>query len=190
MAAGNATAVVADDEALLRRLAATADEEALSELYDRHQASMYGLAMRITHDAALAQDAVQEAFVGIWRNAGRYSASRASVRTWMMSITHHRAIDVVRRRRPTAPLPETETVDASLRVPDVWPEVARGIDGDTVRRAMSALPEIQRQAIQLAYFDGLTQVEIAERTGAPLGTVKSRVRLGLQQMRRALEGST
>ena len=189
-AAGDVTVVAASDEALIERLAATADEAALSDLYDRYQAMMYGLAMRITGDAALAQDAVQEAFVGVWRNAGRYSAGKASVRTWIMSITHHRAIDVVRRRKPTTTLPDTETADEALRAPDIWPEVSRGIDADAVRVAIDGLPDIQRQAIELAYFEGLTQVEIAERTGAPLGTVKSRVRLGLQTMRRSLEGVT
>ena len=190
LAAGDVTLAADSDEALIERLAATADEAALSDLYDRYQAMMYGLAMRITGDAALAQDAVQEAFVGVWRNAGRYSAGRASVRTWIMSITHHRAIDVVRRRKPTTTLPDTETADEALRAPDVWPEVSRGIDAAAVRVAIDGLPEIQRQAIELAYFEGLTQVEIAERTGAPLGTVKSRVRLGLQTMRRSLEGVT
>ena len=190
LAAGDETLGVVSDEELIGRLAATADEAALSDLYDRYQAMMYGLAMRITGDAALAQDAVQEAFVGVWRNAGRYSAGRASVRTWIMSITHHRSIDVVRRRRPTTTLPDTETVDEALRSPDVWPAVNRSLDADAVRTAIAGLPDIQRQAIELAYFEGLTQVEIADRTGAPLGTVKSRVRLGLQTMRRALEGVT
>jgi len=176
------------DDALLERLAMQADTEALSELYDRYQALMYGLAMRITNDAQMAQDAVQEAFVGVWRNAARYSAARASVRTWLMSITHHRAIDLVRRRRATVALPEAgETVAAALTVPDVWTEVSRSMDSDTVREAMAHLPEAQRQAIELAYFHGLTQVEIAERTQSPLGTIKSRVRLGLQTMRRHLE---
>jgi RNA polymerase sigma-70 factor (ECF subfamily) len=176
------------DEALLERLAAGADESALSDLYDRYQAQMYGIAMRITRDPALAQDAVQEAFVGVWRNAARYAAGRSSVRTWMLSIAHHRAIDIVRRRRPAATLPEVETADAALTTPDVWPEVAQTLDRAEVTAAMAGLPKAQREAIQLAYFEGLTQVEIADRTGAPLGTVKSRVRLGLLQLRRALEG--
>jgi len=189
VAADGAAQVGTSDEALLERLAQGVDEDALSELYDRYQGSMYGLAMRITGDAQLAQDAVQEAFVGIWRNAARYSGSKASVRTWMMSIAHHRAIDLVRRRRPTSPLPETETqaVGEAFRSPDVWPEVARASDAEAVRRAMSTLPDAQRETIELAYFEGLTQVEIAERTNAPLGTIKSRVRLGLTQMRRILE---
>jgi RNA polymerase sigma-70 factor (ECF subfamily) len=148
---------------------------------------MYGLAMRITRDPALAQDAVQEAFVGVWRNAGRYAAGRSSVRTWMLSIAHHRAIDIVRRRRPTSALPEIETAEPALTTPDVWPEVARTLDRDSVTAAMASLPDPQREAIQLAYFEGLTQVEIAERTSTPLGTVKSRVRLGLLALRRALQ---
>jgi RNA polymerase sigma-70 factor (ECF subfamily) len=186
-AADSANSSGPTDEALIQRLAADADEDALSELYDRYQALMYGIAMRITNDAALAQDAVQEAFVGVWRNSAKYVSGRASVRTWILSITHHRAIDIVRRRRATTTLPETDTVDAALTVPDVWPEVARAFDGEAVRGAIGGLPQIQREAIELAYFEGLTQVENASRTGAPLGTVKSRVRLGLQQLRRQLE---
>lgn len=190
VAAGGAAVPGTSDEVLLERLATRADTEALSELYDRYQAQMYGLAMRITNDAQMAQDAVQEAFVGVWRNAARYSPVRASVRTWILSITHHRAVDLVRRRRVTVVLPEaTETVAEALSVPDVWPEVARSVDADAVRRAIAQLPDAQRQAIELAYFEGLTQVEIAERTQSPLGTIKSRVRLGLLTMRRSLEDS-
>lgn len=177
----------ASDESLLERLSNGSDPQAASELYDRYQGAMYGLAMRITRDQALAQDAVQEAFVGVWRNASRYTAGRASVRTWMLAITHHRAIDILRRRRATSELPDPESGEPALSVPDVWPEVSRSLDRDTVRVAIETLPVAQRQAIELAYFEGLTQVEISERTGAPLGTVKSRVRLGLRQMRSVLE---
>jgi len=151
---------------------------------------MYGLAMRITNDAALAQDAVQEAFVGVWRNASRYVQGRASVRTWMIAIAHHRAIDIVRRRRATSPLPEFDEIHEALTAPDVWPQVARAADAAEVRRAISTLPEAQRRSIELAYFSGLTQTEIAQREGAPLGTVKSRVRLGLAALRRELEEPT
>ena len=187
-AADGAAVLATSDEALIERLAVRADTEALSELYDRYQALMYGLAMRVTNDAQLAQDAVQEAFVGVWRNAARYSAARASVRTWILSITHHRAIDLIRRRRATVALPEaSETVAEALTVPDVWPEIAHSIDVDAVRAAIAQLPDAQRQAIELAYFGGLTQVEIAQRTESPLGTIKSRVRLGLLTLRRQLE---
>ena len=179
MVADSAATAATTDEELLGRLAAGVDEAALSELYDRYQAAMYGLAMRITNDAALAQDAVQEAFVGVWRNAARYAEGRASVRTWMLSITHHRAIDILRRRRATSPLPEVEDGNEALTAPDVWPEVARAADADAVRGALAGLPDAQRQAIELAYFGGLTQTEISQRESVPLGTVKSRVRLGL-----------
>src|SRR5262245_26962500 len=124
VAADSAALAAVSDEELLERLAANADEAALSELYDRYQASMYGLAMRITSDAGLAQDAMQEAFVGIWRNASRYTAGRASVRTWMLSITHHRCVDLLRRRRAALTLPEPESgglVAEAFRAPDVWP---------------------------------------------------------------------
>ncbi len=182
------TAGAVTDEALLESIAA-GEQSALSELYDRYQGLMYGMATRITGDPTQAQDVVQDAFVGVWRNAGRYMSTRASARTWILSIAHHRAVDAVRRRRPTSELPEPEmTPPASLVSPDVWPEVARRLDTDTVREALARLPAAQREAIELAYFAGLTQQEIAARTEAPLGTVKSRVRLGLLQLRRVLDG--
>ena len=190
MAADSRALAAQADEELLARLAETADGAVLSELYDRYQALMYGLALRITNDRGQAQDVVQEAFVGVWRHAGRYVAGRGSVRTWVLSITHHRAIDLVRRRRPASPLPETEVLEQTLTSPDVWPEVARAEDAQAVRVALDGLPEAQRTAIELAYFDGLTQSEIADRTGTPLGTVKSRVRLGLQQLRSSLADVT
>ena len=145
---------------------------------------MYGLALRITNDPVLAQDGVQEAFLGVWRNASRFEAGKASGRTWMMSITHHRAIDAIRRRRPTVELPEPEMPPpAALTMPDLWEEVAGRLDAGIIRAALERLSAVQRQAIELAYFAGLTQQEIAERTNAPLGTVKSRVRLGLLALR-------
>lgn len=170
------------DEALLER-AAGGDQAAIATLYDRYKGMMFGLATRITGDAALAQDVVQEAFVGIWRNAARFSSARASARTWILSICHHRAVDAVRRRRFADPLPDPELPPPpQLALPDVWTDVSARLDATAVRGAMASLPEAQRVAIDLAYFGGLTQTEIAERTGAPLGTVKSRVRLGLIAM--------
>lgn len=174
------------DEALLDR-AARGESTAIGTLYDRYQGLMYGLANRITRDPALAQDVVQDAFVGIWRNAARYSSSRASARTWILSITHHRAVDAVRRRRPTSEIPDPELAPAGLVLPDIWPEVVGRLDAAAVRNALGELSPVQREAIELAYFSGLTQQEIAEKTTTPLGTVKSRVRLGLLQLRRSLE---
>ncbi len=183
-------ATVADDadRAVLGRIA-NGELNALDELYERYKTMAYSIAYRITNDATLAEDVVQDAFLGAWRNAARYIQGRGSVKTWLLSIVHHRAIDAVRRRRPTTELPDREAVPpAALRLPDVWAEVAANLDAEMVRGALGALSDVQREAIELAYYDGLTQVEIAERTSTPLGTVKSRMRLGLLTMRRGLSG--
>jgi len=111
------------------------------------------------------------------------------VKTWLLSIVHHRAVDAVRRRRPTTELPEREDVPpAALTLPDIWPEVAGNLDRAAIAAALATLSDVQREAIELAYWGGLTQQEIAEQTGTPLGTVKSRVRLGLLALRRTLTG--
>lgn len=166
------------------------DQSAIGQLYDRFSGQMYGLAMRITGDATLAQDVVQESFVGIWRNAARFDAARASARTWIMSIAHNRSIDAIRRRRPAQELPDPELPPpAALTSPDIWGEVAGRMDADQVRAAVMTLSPVQREAIALAYFGGLTQQEIADKTGAPLGTVKSRVRLGLMALKDVLAGT-
>ena len=163
--------------------------DALQELYDRYRIMAYSIALRITTDPSLAEDVVQDAFLGVWRNASRYVEGRGSVKTWLLSIVHHRAGDAVRRRRPTTELPEREDVPPpALTLPDVWGEVADNLDRAEIATAMATLTDVQREAIELAYWGGLTQQEIAERTGAPLGTVKSRVRLGLLSLRRALVG--
>jgi RNA polymerase sigma-70 factor (ECF subfamily) len=151
----------------------------------------YSIAYRITNDATLAEDVVQDAFLGAWRNAARYVEGRGSVKTWLLAIVHHRAIDAIRRRRPTTELPDIDAaLPEALTLPDVWAEVSASLDSVTVRGALVGLSDVQREAIELAYFGGLTQQEIAERTGAPLGTVKSRMRLGLLAMRRSLETSS
>ena len=163
--------------------------DALQDLYDRYRTMAYSIALRITADASLAEDVVQDAFLGAWRNAARYVEGRGSVKTWLLSIVHHRAIDAVRRRRPTSELPEAEAPPPpALTLPDVWKEVAGNLDREAIAAALATLSDVQREAIELAYFGGLTQVEIADRTGTPLGTVKSRVRLGLLAMRAALTG--
>src|SRR4029079_15066107 len=163
--------------------------DALQELYDRYRVMAYSIALRITADASLAEDVVQDAFLGVWRNASRYVEGRRSVKTWLLSIVHHRAVDAVRRRRPTTELPEREDVPPpALTLPDIWAEVAGNLDRAEIATAMATLSDVQREAIELAYWGGLTQQEIAKRTGTPLGTVKSRVRLGLLSLRRALVG--
>jgi len=179
------------DRAALARIAG-GELAALEYLYDRYKTMAYSIAYRITNDATLAEDVVQDAFLGAWRNAARYVEGRGSVKTWLLSIVHHRAIDAIRRRRPTTELPEIDAgLPDALTLPDVWAEVSASLDSVTVREALVALSDVQREALELAYFGGLTQQEIADRTGTPLGTVKSRMRLGLLAMRRSLEvGST
>ena len=179
------------DRAALARISG-GELAALEELYDRYKTMAYSIAYRITNDATLAEDVVQDAFLGAWRNAARYVEGRGSVKTWLLSIVHHRSIDAIRRRRPTTELPEIDAgLPDALTLPDVWGEVSAGLDAEAVREALVALSDVQREALELAYFGGLTQQEIAERTGTPLGTVKSRMRLGLLAMRRSLEvGST
>jgi RNA polymerase sigma factor (sigma-70 family) len=161
------------DRAVLARVAA-GQLDALQDLYDTYRTMAYSIALRITKDPGTAEDVVQEAFLGAWRNAGRYAEGRGSVKTWLLAIVHHRAIDMIRRRKPTVDLPDRDAVPPdALTLTDIWPEVAGNLD---------------REAIELAYFGGLTQLEIAERTSTPLGTVKSRIRLGLLAMRAVLVG--
>jgi len=179
------------DRAALARVSG-GELAALEDLYDRYKTMAYSIAYRITNDPTLAEDVVQDAFLGAWRNAARYAEGRGSVKTWLLSIVHHRAIDAIRRRRPTTELPEIDAgLPEALTLPDIWAEVSASLDSVTVREALVALSDVQRETLELAYFGGLTQQEIAERTGTPLGTVKSRMRLGLLAMRRSLEvGST
>src|SRR6186997_3653094 len=147
------------DRAALERIAR--DElGALDDLYERYKTMAYSIAYRITNDATLAEDVVQEAFLGVWRNAARYVEGRGSVKTWLLSIVHHRAIDAVRRRRPTTELPDREAVPPqALTLPDIWGEVAGNLDRAEIASALATLSDVQREAIELAYFGGLTHVE-------------------------------
>lgn len=176
------------DEALLARVARR-DVEALTDLYDRHRAAAFAIALRVTASVPAAEDAIQDAFLDAWRQASAFDATRGSARSWLLAVVHHRAIDLVRRRRSSDPLPEATDLPASLVAPDVWPEVAGRLDAVAVRAALTSLPGPQREAIELAYWGGLTQSEIAARTGVPLGTVKGRMRLGLGALALALRGT-
>ena len=184
---GRVASAADDADRAVLVLVAAGQLDALQDLYDKYRTMAYSIALRITADASLAEDVVQDAFLGAWRNAARYVEGKGSVKTWLLSIVHHRAVDAVRRRRPTVELPEHEAVPPSaMTLPDIWPEVAGNLDREDIAAALTSLSDVQREALELAYFGGLTQQEIASRTGTPLGTVKSRVRLGLLAMRRAL----
>ena len=177
-----------DDASLLRRVQA-GDDQALAALYDRHGGAAYGLAYRIAGDAATAEDAVQEAFVSLWRQAPRFDAERGQVRSWLLTIVHHRAIDFVRRKtnRPERQLPdgaEEFLVDAG---PAPHEAVASSMQSALVREAVRRIPEDQRRTVEMAYFGGMTHVEIAEAMGVPLGTVKSRLRIAMEKLRDELQ---
>ena len=167
------------DEALVA-LVARSDESALAELYDRYGRVAYGLARRVLRDPALAEDAVQDAFLAVWRAAPSFVPERAKASTWILTILHRRAIDLVRReaRRAVDPLEDSHAEVAGAE--DIaW----RRLEGGRVRDALRQLPDPQREAIELAYYAGFTQSELAERLGEPLGTIKSRMFNGLSRLR-------
>jgi RNA polymerase sigma factor (sigma-70 family) len=170
------------DEALLA-LAAREDELALAELYDRYGRVAYGLALRIVRDPALAEDAVQEAFLTVWRSAGSFRSDKAKPSTWILTLVHRRAVDVVRReeRRRAAPLEGTEEPDERSLAADE--EIELTDRRRLVQEALRQLPDEQREALELAYYGGLTQSELAERLSVPLGTIKSRMFTGLRRLR-------
>ena len=169
------------DEALLS-LVASSDDAALAELYDRFGRVAYGLALRILRDEALAQDAVQEAFLAVWRTADRFLAERAKASTWILTLVHRRAVDLVRRedRRRGEPLERVPEPAAPETTED---EATLGFRRRVVQEALAQLSPEQRQALELGYYGGLTQSELAEQLGQPLGTIKSRMFSGLSRLR-------
>ncbi len=171
------------DEALLA-LCSRADESALGELYDRYGRVAYGLALRIVRDRALAEDAVQEAFLAVWRSAGSFLAEQGKPSTWILTLVHRRAVDLVRReeRRRGEPLEEVVQPTGEATDEEAWLRAQRQV----VQEALRKLPEEQREAIELAYYGGFTQSELAERLGQPLGTIKSRMFAGLKRLRQLL----
>ena len=177
---------LADEEVM--QLVQRGDPRAFELLYDRHGGAAYSLAYRIVGKQAAAEDVVQEALLSIWRSRRRYDPTRGSVRTWILGIVHNRAVDGLRRssvherRRESLDVVE-ERFEARERT-DV--EVARREEARSVRGALDTLPTEQRQTIELAYFGGFTQSQIAELMEQPVGTVKGRMRLGLDKMRREL----
>jgi RNA polymerase sigma-70 factor (ECF subfamily) len=159
------------------------DHPALLALYDRHGGVAYGLAYRILGDAGAAEEVVQDAYLRIWRRASTFDAQRGGARSWLLTIVHHCAIDLLRRRAGAPPVVAGLDEMADRRsVPDAWAEVSGRMESERVRTAVETLPEEQRRAIGMAFFDGLTHREIAERDGLPLGTVKGRLRLGLKRL--------
>ena len=172
------------DEALVA-LVARSDEVALGELYDRFGRVAYGLARRILRDDALAEDAVQEGFLAAWRSAPRFVPERSKASTWLLTLVHRRAVDLVRRedRRRAEPLAESvEPARTGSAEDDAWLRFER----ERVQAALRRLPDQQREALELAYYGGYSQSELAERLGQPVGTIKSRMFTGLARLRELL----
>ena len=180
---------LADED--LMHLVARNDPRAFEVVYERHSGAAFSLAYRMVGRRNAAEDVVQEAFLNLWRSGARYERTRGSVRTWVLGIVHHRAIDSLRRstvhdKRRTGDDDIAERLEAPDRT-DV--EAARRDEAATVRAAMDTLPPDQSKVIELAYFGGFTHTEIAEMLQTPVGTIKGRMRLGLQKMRGALTAS-
>ncbi len=177
------------DEALVA-LVARGDEDALAELYDRVGRVAYGLALRVLRDERHAEDAVQEAFLQVWRSAASFRAERAKASTWILTLVHRRAVDLVRReeRRQVDPLTDDSAAGVAPEETDeaAWLRFER----ERVQAALKQLPDMQREALELAYYGGFSQSELAERLGVPLGTIKSRMFAGLARLRELLDDST
>lgn len=167
------------------------DTRALEELYDRYKTVAYSLAYRILGDRGAAEDVLQDAFLRLWRRAASFQGSRGTVRGWLMAIVHHRAIDMLRSATTSSSelafdeVPEYESED----IPP-WQAVWDAQRGELVRGALDRLPLEQKKSIELAYFSGYTQVEIAGLMGVPLGTVKGRVRMGLEKLKNLLNSAS
>ena len=176
-------------DSALGALVAERDSMALETLYDRYGTVCHSLARRVVVDAQLAQDVVQEVFLTLWHNAGRFDGERGSLSTYLLSITHHKAVDAVRKeerqRSRRAPADVIDLTDSGHDVDEeAWTELRR----TKVRTALLELPESQRQTVMLAYFGGYTQQEIARLTDTPLGTVKTRTLAGLRKLKSGLSG--
>lgn len=182
--------VLADEE--LMHLVYRGQAAAFEVIYDRHADAAFSLAYRMCAQRALAEDVVQEAFLSLWRSGARYDRGRGSVRTWALGIVHNRAIDALRRRtvRERGRVDDAGIEERLVAAERTDVEVGRRDEAREVRDALEQLPDEQSRVIELAYFGGLTHVEIASMLKTPVGTVKGRMRLGLAKMRMALGDPT
>jgi len=158
------------------------DQGAMAALYDRFSSIVYSVALRVLQDTGAAEDVLQDIFMQLWRNPGAFDAGRGSLASWLAVITRNRAIDALRRRRPQD---DIENVVVSVE-PDLASEAERSRAMEKVRGALETMPAAQRSALEMAYFEGLTHTEIAEKTGEPLGTIKTRIRAALISLRKVL----
>jgi RNA polymerase sigma-70 factor (ECF subfamily) len=161
----------------------TGDPGAMALLYDRYGSIVYSVALRVLGDTGSAEDVLQDVFMQLWRNPNSFDSSRGSLGPWLAVIARNRAIDAIRKRRP-----ETDIDDVIISVqPDMASDAERGLAMEKVRDAMESMAAPQRTALEMAYFEGLTHSEIAEKTGEPLGTIKTRIRTGLLALRKVFQ---
>jgi len=161
------------------------NQDAMAQLYDRYSSVVYAVALRVLADATTAEDVLQEIFMQLWRNPGAFDASRGNLAPWLAVITRNRAVDVLRKRKP-----QTEITETLLSVePDLASETDRSRNVEKVRAILKTMPAPQRNVLELAYFEGYSHTEIAEKTKEPLGTIKTRIRAGLILLRKAVEAT-
>jgi RNA polymerase sigma-70 factor (ECF subfamily) len=181
---GGPIRVTIEEDSDLIQAVARKDSNALMQLYDRYNRLCFAVAYRIVNDPSQAEEVVQDAYLQVWNRASTFDLERGrNVRGWLLTIVHHRSIDFRRRyhdRQGTQV--SLDDVDHLLSVPDVWKDVSATLTQEQMRAAIDTLPLDQRRAIELAYFEGLTHGEIAEREAIPLGTIKGRLRLGLKKL--------
>jgi RNA polymerase sigma-70 factor, ECF subfamily len=174
--------VAGGDEQMIGRIRER-DRGAMGEIFDRYGAMVYSVAMRVLKDPAQAEDVMQEIFLQVWNNPDRFVHGRGSLGAWLAVVARNRAIDLLRQRRPTEPCDEVVLASGT----NLASEVERNTIMAKVRGMLKALPPEQQRSLELAFFEGLTHSEIAERTGDPLGTVKTRIRSALASLRKAIE---
>ena len=169
------------DEALIARIR-SGEPDAMAELYDRYSPLVYAMALRVLADTGAAEDVLQEVFMQLWRHPASFDARRGSLGPWLAVIARHRAIDALRKRRP-----QTDLEDVAIAIDaDLDGDIERACTVEKVRASLHAMPDNQRKALEMAFFEGMTHTEIAALTGEPLGTVKTRIRAALMALRRAL----
>lgn len=161
------------------------NQDAMAKLYDRYSPVVYAVALRVLGDTAAAEDILQEIFMQLWRSPSAFDASRGKLAPWLAVIARNRALDVLRKRKPQM---DIEEVVVSVE-PDLAGEAERNTMAQKIRLTLNQMPAAQRSALEMAYFEGYTHSEISEKTGEPLGTVKTRIRAGLMLLRKAVEAT-
>ena len=173
----------AEDAALLTRIE-KGDQQAMTAIFDRYSGIVYSVALRVLKDTGQSEDVMQDIFIQVWKKPGAFISGKGSLGAWLAVVARNRAIDSLRRRRPTNSVDDVILVSAT----NLGAEAERNSLMEKVRAFMSSLPPEQRKSVELAYFEGMSHSEIAEKTGDPLGTVKTRIRAGLTTLRKAMQG--